>query len=112
MYHGSFDLFPIGNGRLALVVELILHRRVRESSFALRLNFLTSVSFRSTGLFIFAYSIFYFYFRSNMSGFLQASFFFGYVGIVSYLFFIMLGTVGFFSSLIFVRKIYGNLHVE
>eukprot|EP01116_Phalansterium_solitarium_P004252 TRINITY_DN151_c0_g1_i1.p1 TRINITY_DN151_c0_g1~~TRINITY_DN151_c0_g1_i1.p1 ORF type:complete len:593 (+),score=230.48 TRINITY_DN151_c0_g1_i1:180-1958(+) len=66
----------------------------------------------STGLFIYAYSIFYYIWRSNMTGFLQASFYFAYMGVVCYFFFVMLGTVGFLSSLTFVRRIYQNLKCD
>eukprot|EP00606_Chrysophyceae_sp_TOSAG23-5_P001079 GSChrysophyteH2.ASY1.ANO1.1456.1 assembled CDS len=60
----------------------------------------------ATGLFIFAYSFYYLEYRSNMSGLLQLSFYFGYTGIVSYAFFLMLGSVGYFSAFAFVNKIY------
>ncbi|GAM27660.1 hypothetical protein SAMD00019534_108360, partial [Acytostelium subglobosum LB1] len=63
----------------------------------------------STGIFIYIYSIFYYYYRSHMYGLLQTTFYFTYMFIVCYFFFIMLGTVGFFSSLIFVKRIYKNL---
>jgi len=70
------------------------------------------ISGGSTGLFIFLYSLFYYVYRSKMSGMLQASFFFGYMSAVCYFFFIMLGTVGFSSSLVFIRAIYKNLHMD
>jgi len=66
----------------------------------------------STGFFIFLYSIFYYVYRSRMSGFLQASFYFGYQGFICYYFFLMLGAVGFYSAYFFVRRIYKNLHIE
>lgn len=66
----------------------------------------------STGLFIFAYSIFYYTYRSRMTGVLQTSFYFPYMFLVCYYFFIMLGTVGFYSSLIFIRRIYGGLKTD
>lgn len=66
----------------------------------------------STGVFIFAYCFFYYYERSEMSGLLQTSYFFGYMFIVSYAFCLLLGTVGFFSSLIFVRRIYYAIKAE
>jgi hypothetical protein len=47
----------------------------------------------ATGIFIFAYSFFYFFHRSNMNGVLQVSFYFGYTGIVAYSFFMMLGFI-------------------
>jgi hypothetical protein len=70
------------------------------------------ISGGSTGFFIYAYSIFYFYYRSQMSGFFQATYYYGYMFVVCYFFFIMLGTVGFYSSLIFVRQIYKNLKID
>ena len=44
---------------------------------------------------------------SLRSGWIQGSFYFGYMAIISYAFMIMLGSIGFFSSLVFVRHIYG-----
>ncbi|KAL6062820.1 Transmembrane 9 superfamily member [Balamuthia mandrillaris] len=66
----------------------------------------------STGLFIYVYSFFYFMYRSEMHGFLQLSFYFGYMALVCWFFFIMLGTVGFYSSLLFVRSIYRQIHID
>jgi len=66
----------------------------------------------SIGFFIFGYSIFYYSYRSKMTGFLQASFYFGYQGFICYFFFLMLGSVGFFSAYIFVKRIYKNLHAD
>eukprot|EP01101_Sappina_pedata_P012737 TRINITY_DN890_c0_g1_i1.p1 TRINITY_DN890_c0_g1~~TRINITY_DN890_c0_g1_i1.p1 ORF type:complete len:615 (+),score=254.76 TRINITY_DN890_c0_g1_i1:65-1909(+) len=66
----------------------------------------------STGIFIYAYSFFYYYYRSKMSGTLQAFFYFGYMFILCLYFFIMLGSVGFYSSFMFIRKIYEHLHVN
>jgi hypothetical protein len=66
----------------------------------------------STAIFIYVHSFFYCVYRSKMHGFLQLSFYFGYMALVCWFFFIMLGTVGFFSSLIFVRNIYKNIHVD
>lgn len=44
--------------------------------------------------------------RPSRAGFLQTSYFFGYMLLASYAAFIMLGTIGFASSLLFVRRIY------
>jgi hypothetical protein len=66
----------------------------------------------ATGLFVFAYSFYYFFQRSNMNGMLQLSFYFGYMGVVSYAFFIMLGFVGFYSSFSFVNYIYGAVKTD
>jgi len=66
----------------------------------------------STGFFCYAYAAFYFFFRSNMSGLLQAAFFFGYMAIFCYCLFIMLGFVGFIASLAFVKQIYSNIKCD
>jgi hypothetical protein len=59
----------------------------------------------ATGLFILLCSFVLFVF-SEMSGLLQTAFFIGYMLVISYAFFLALGTIGFFSALLFVSKIY------
>jgi transmembrane 9 superfamily protein 1 len=66
----------------------------------------------SSGLFVLAYSIFYFRVRSNMDGTLQTIQFFTATVLACYVFFLVLGTIGFFSSLTFVRYIYNNLKID
>ncbi len=64
------------------------------------------------GLFIFGYSFYYYFARSEMSGFMQTAFFFGYMLIASWAFFLMLGNVGFRASFRFVRHIYRAIKSE
>eukprot|EP01117_Protostelium_nocturnum_P020659 TRINITY_DN9402_c0_g1_i1.p1 TRINITY_DN9402_c0_g1~~TRINITY_DN9402_c0_g1_i1.p1 ORF type:complete len:595 (-),score=198.20 TRINITY_DN9402_c0_g1_i1:66-1850(-) len=66
----------------------------------------------STGLFIYAYAIFYFNYSTMMTGALQSSFYFSYMLLVCLFFFVMLGTVGFYASLIFVKRIYRGLKID
>ncbi|KAL9244937.1 hypothetical protein vseg_018651 [Gypsophila vaccaria] len=66
----------------------------------------------STGLFIYGYCLYYYYARSDMTGFMQTSFFFGYMACICYGFFLMLGTVGFRAALFFVRHIYRSIKCE
>jgi len=66
----------------------------------------------STAFFIYLYSIFFFVYRSKMNGMLQSVFYFGYMLVICYFFFLMLGTVGWYGSLVFVRRIYENLKVD
>ena len=66
----------------------------------------------ATGFFIMGYSFFYFFHRSQMDGLLQGSFYFGYMTLVSYAFFLMLGFVGFVSSFAFVDYIYGSVKCD
>merc|ERR1711907_473498 len=60
----------------------------------------------SSGMFVYAYCFFYYFHRSEMYGFLQGSFFFGYMAVACYAFSVMLGSVGFYSAKIFVFNIY------
>mmetsp|Transcript_5318 Transcript_5318/g.8225 ORF Transcript_5318/g.8225 Transcript_5318/m.8225 type:complete len:589 (+) Transcript_5318:70-1836(+) len=66
----------------------------------------------STALFIYGYCFYYYYARSDMSGFMQTSRFFGYMLVICYGFFLMLGAIGFFSSLTFVRHIYRTIKCD
>ncbi|XP_076939001.1 transmembrane 9 superfamily member 2-like [Bidens hawaiensis] len=66
----------------------------------------------STGLFIYGYCIYYYIQRSDMSGFMQTSFFFGYMACVSYGIFLVLGSVGFHASLLFVRYLYAAIKCD
>ena len=66
----------------------------------------------STGFFVMAYSFYFFFHRSAMSGHLQLSFYFGYMIVISYAFFLMLGFVGFFSSFTFISYIYGVIKTD
>ena len=66
----------------------------------------------STGLFVYGYCFYYYFARSDMSGFMQTSFFFGYMLMICYGFFLLLGSVGFRASLLFVRHIYKAIKCE
>jgi len=65
----------------------------------------------SISIFIFGYSVIYWY-QSQMSGFLQGSFYFGYVSLVCLSMFLMLGSVGFLGSLAFVKYIYSHVKLD
>ncbi|XP_062520394.1 transmembrane 9 superfamily member 1-like [Corticium candelabrum] len=66
----------------------------------------------SASFYVFGYSLFYYYKRSNMSGVLQSVQFFGYTILVCYMFFLMLATVSFSASLQFIRYIYSRLKMD
>eukprot|EP00744_Colponema_vietnamica_P011192 GILI01015742.1.p1 GENE.GILI01015742.1~~GILI01015742.1.p1 ORF type:complete len:585 (+),score=186.98 GILI01015742.1:31-1785(+) len=63
----------------------------------------------SVGLLVYLYSFFYFHHRSGMTGFMQTSFFFGYMLILSFACFLMMAVVGFFSSFFFIKYIYSAI---
>jgi len=66
----------------------------------------------STGVFVFLYAVFYYYHRSEMTGTLQFVFFFGYMFLVSYGFFLMLGAVGFWMARFFITHIYETIKID
>jgi len=65
----------------------------------------------SVAFFMFGYSIFY-WMESHMYGFLQGTFYFGFNIVVCLSVFLMLGSVGFFGSRIFVKYIYSRVKLE
>jgi hypothetical protein len=66
----------------------------------------------ASSFFIFGYAIYYFLFESQMTGFLQMAFYFGYNICICYGFFLMMASVGFFSSLTFVRQIFRSIKCD
>ena len=63
----------------------------------------------STSAFIYLYAFRFLFTESAMNGFLQLSFYFGYTAMLCYAVFLMLGAIGFFASLTFVREIYRTI---
>ncbi|PWA61418.1 nonaspanin (TM9SF) [Artemisia annua] len=66
----------------------------------------------STGLYIYGYCIYYYFCRTDMTGFMQTSFFFGYMACVCYGIFLVLGSVGFRASLLFVHYLYAAIKCD
>lgn len=62
-------------------------------------------------VFFYAYTCHY-YSRSAMDGTLQAAFFFGYNLVGCYAFSLLLGSIGFFSALLFVKVIFNSVKSE
>ncbi|XP_068661809.1 transmembrane 9 superfamily member 2-like [Aristolochia californica] len=65
----------------------------------------------STSIFIYGYCC-YFYAKSEMTGLMQLSFFFCYNACICYAMFLMLGTVAFRASFLFVCRIYSAIKSE
>lgn len=73
---------------------------------------LSLISGGSTAGFVYLYSFYFLLNESRMSGLLQLSFYFGYMGVLCYALFLMLAAVGFYSSLVFVRQIYRSIKCD
>ncbi|KAJ3702164.1 hypothetical protein LUZ61_005869 [Rhynchospora tenuis] len=66
----------------------------------------------SSALYLFAYAVFYFFTKLEITKFVSGILYFGYMLIVSYAFFVLTGTIGFYACLWFVRKIYASVKID
>lgn len=58
------------------------------------------------GVFLFAYALYFYHKHTDMTGMLQASFFFAYMGLTAASLFLMFGSIGFSAAFAFVHYIY------
>lgn len=66
----------------------------------------------SAGVYLFLYSIWYFFSKLTITGIVPTVLYFAYMSMVSFTFSLLTGSVGFFSCLWFVKKIYGAIKVD
>jgi len=66
----------------------------------------------STAMYVFLYSTFYFFTKTQMSGVFQTSFYFGYMFLFSLAIFFTCGTIGYVGTSVFVRRIYSGIHFD
>jgi len=66
----------------------------------------------SSAVYMFAYSIFYFYTKLEITKFVSTLLYFGYMWILSFSFFVLTGTIGFGACFVFTYHIYGAIKVD
>jgi len=66
----------------------------------------------SSALWVFAYSVWYFYFRLHITGILSSVLFFSYCFLACAVYGLLTGTVGFLAAYAFVRRIYAAIKVD
>jgi len=66
----------------------------------------------SSALYLFLYSILYFFTKLEIIKMVSALLFFGYMMLVSFAFFVLTGTIGFVACFFFVRKIYSSIKID
>ncbi|XP_050379311.1 transmembrane 9 superfamily member 1 [Argentina anserina] len=66
----------------------------------------------STAVYVYLYSVYYYYAKTKMSGFFQTSFYFGYTLMFCLGLGILCGAVGYLGSNLFVRRIYRNIKCD
>jgi transmembrane 9 superfamily protein 3 len=62
--------------------------------------------------YVYAYSVYYFLFKTKMTGFFQTCFYFGYTAMFCLALGVMCGATGYVGSNAFVRRIYRNVKVD
>jgi transmembrane 9 superfamily protein 3 len=70
------------------------------------------ISGGSTAGYVFLYGIYYFMFKTAMTGFIQTMFYFGYMSLISLTLGMLCGTIAHFSANRFVRTIFQNVKLD
>jgi len=65
-----------------------------------------------SGFYVLLYSIFYFFTKLEISSFVPCLLYFGYTILITITFSCFTGTVSFYSSYIFINKIYGQIKID
>ncbi|XP_046364252.1 transmembrane 9 superfamily member 4-like [Haliotis rufescens] len=65
-----------------------------------------------SALYIFAYSVFYFITKLEITEFIPTLLYFGYTGIIVLTFWVLTGTIGFYAAYWFIRKIYAAIKID
>lgn len=63
-------------------------------------------------VYVFAYAIFYFITKLEITEFIPTLLYFGYTGIMVLTFWLLTGTIGFYAAYFFVRKIYSAVKID
>ncbi|KAF9896498.1 hypothetical protein BX616_007329, partial [Lobosporangium transversale] len=66
----------------------------------------------ASAFYIFGYSVMYYFSTLQIRSFTSMVLYFGWTAIMSLIFFVLSGAIGFFSTFVFVRKIYGSIKVD
>lgn len=66
----------------------------------------------SSAIYLFLYATFYFFTKLDITKVVSGALYFGYMVIISYSFFVLTGTMGFYACYWFVRMIYGSVKVD
>lgn len=64
------------------------------------------------GIYVFIFSVFYWFFKISSSSLATAVLYFGYSLLISVLVFFLCGSVGFFGAFLFVNKIYASIKID
>ncbi|KAL3869320.1 hypothetical protein ACJMK2_042014 [Sinanodonta woodiana] len=65
-----------------------------------------------SAVYVFAYSVFYFITKLEITEFIPTLLYFGYTFLMVVTFWMLTGTIGFYASYFFIRKIYGAIKID
>jgi len=65
-----------------------------------------------SAVYVFAYAVFYFVTKLEITEFIPTLLYCGYTGIMVLTFWLLTGTIGFFAAYAFVRKIYAAVKID
>lgn len=65
-----------------------------------------------SAVYVFAYSVFYFITKLEITEFIPTLLYFGYTGIMVLTFWLLTGTIGFYAAYFFIRKIYAAVKID
>ncbi|KAI5070332.1 hypothetical protein GOP47_0014675 [Adiantum capillus-veneris] len=66
----------------------------------------------SSAIYLLLYASFYFFTKLEITKLVSGLLYFGYMGIISYCFFVLTGTIGFYACFWFVRIIYASVKID
>jgi len=66
----------------------------------------------SSAIYVLFYSVFYYWTKLEITGFIPSLLYFGYSFLMAVTFWLFTGTIGFFASYYFTRKIYGAVKID
>uniref|UniRef100_A0A0D6R1M1 Transmembrane 9 superfamily member n=1 Tax=Araucaria cunninghamii TaxID=56994 RepID=A0A0D6R1M1_ARACU len=66
----------------------------------------------SSAFYLFLYATFYFFTKLEITKLVSGILYFGYMTIISYAFFVLTGTIGFYACFWFVRMIYSSVKID
>jgi len=92
-----------------ITVALIYFQLAREDH---RWWWVSYVNGGATAFLLYLYSFYFYFHSSEMAGMLQSSFYFGYMTVLCYAFFLMLGAAASMVSLRFVKYIYSRVKCD
>lgn len=103
----SFALFAVSVACVAIVAT---YSTLNSEDY--RWHWVSFLSAGSVGFYLYLYAIYYYFFKTSMSGYFQFTFYFSYMIMGSLYLGLVAGAIGYTASYSFVKRIYSNIKSE